>query len=111
MLKAVVGTLDSSGIVKAHIQSGPTIPDSFCCPASPQASQHSASQNHQNGLTTMFNQKYYVKPVLETPCKKLRHAPDDKFMLICQAVAELSEYKFKPYPVHIKRHKKQKKKI
>ena len=111
MLKAVVGTLDSSGIVKARIQSGPTIPDSFCFPVIPQASQPSASQNHQNGLATMLDQKYNVKPVLDMSCKKVPHIPDDKYVEFCQRLAGLSAYKFKPYPVHIKRHKKQKKKI
>merc|ERR1712055_68073 len=59
MLKAVVGIPDSSGMVKATVQSGPVIPDSFCIPVSPQVSQMSAVQKHVKVPPVIFDKMYH----------------------------------------------------
>ena len=77
MLKAVVGIPDSSGMVKATVQSGPVIPDSFCIPVSPQVSQMSAVQKHVKVPTVISDKRYHDEIARENAkydaSERLRH--------------------------------------
>ena len=77
MLKAIVGTPDSSGMVKASVQSGPVIPDSFRIPVSPHVSQISAIQKPVNPYPVISDKKYHDERVLENArfdaSERLRH--------------------------------------
>lgn len=92
MLKAVVGTPDSSGLVKATVHSGPTIPDTFIFPVSTPVTQFSTIQNHQNALPSILDQKYNDEMALENAkydqYMNTRHNADTQFS---QKLAELRQ--------------------
>ena len=77
MLKAIVGTPDSSGMVKASVQSGPVIPDSFRIPVSPHVSQISAIQKPVSPYPVISDKKYRNEVALENARfdanERLRH--------------------------------------
>ena len=69
MLKAVVGSPDSSGIVNVAVQSGPTIPDFFSAPASTHQAYTPDFQNTKKSTVVINSNNaslgYYDKIALE----------------------------------------------
>ena len=116
MLKAIVGIPDSSGMVKATVQSGPVIPDSFCIPVSPHVSQMSAVQKDVKSLPVIFDKRYHDEIALENAkydaSERLRHIVKAHKLADLRMVC--SKY-LRPLVDGVDRHchvhKKQKKKI